>query len=138
LTASVTLIYELLDPRDLRPHYIGKTRVKPFTTANRRTHPLAERLRSHIAHAYITTPLSAWVIGLRTFGLRPAISKLDTVIAPKRWEAEESFWIGFYISQGFPILNVRTGGRTFSREELNALARGEKFGAEAAPGSSVK
>lgn len=85
-------IYALIDPRDMRPRYIGAS-VQPVT-----------RYRQHLAST-TSDGLRAWRRELRELRARPMLLLLERVKAPFGIAAEEH-WIDAGLREGWPLLNV--------------------------------
>lgn len=86
-------VYALIDPRDSKIRYVGKT-----------TQPILTRLAGHLAQP--TNPaMRVWINGLSLAGLAPRIEAVTT--APEaRLDAEEKRQISRHIKQGHRLLNA--------------------------------
>jgi hypothetical protein len=85
-------IYALIDPRDGKIRYIGKT-VQPILT----------RLAGHLANP--TNPaMRVWITGLTAAGLAPRIEAVATA-AEERLDAEEQRQIAHHLKRGHRLLN---------------------------------
>lgn len=101
VTARLTRIYGLVDPRDGLIRYVGKT-----------TDSLRRRCNAHVndvvrGRTYI--PRHRWIAALLVAGLRPLIIELDCVAEPS-WVEAEQFWIGYLRFVGCDLLNATAGG----------------------------
>jgi hypothetical protein len=99
------LIYALLDPRNLKIRYIGKTKQ-----------PLKRRLYGHIATAKDLSnsyPVVHWIRKLATMGLQPSIHLLE-VANTDNWMKRERYWIAYGHKQKWKLLNATSGGETTS------------------------
>lgn len=76
-------IYALLDPRTMRPRYIGKTQRLEY------------RLYQHM-RATRRSRKGNWLADLRELGLKPLMTILEEVPPEKSWEEAEIRWIAFY------------------------------------------
>lgn len=94
-------IYVLVDPRDDRVFYVGKTESK-----------LAVRLRCHICDALAgRSSAEADIRAIIEAGLRPIIRQVEA--ASDDWAAAEKRWIAYYRQLG-PIANRTSGGQGVS------------------------
>jgi hypothetical protein len=98
-----SVVYALVDPRDLAVRYIGVT------------HSPRTRQLQHVTPN--TTPTSGpkvreWIASLAAEGLAPSMVKLEEVDGKRRME-KESQWIYFGRSVGWDLLNT-TGGTVFN------------------------
>jgi len=86
-------IYALIDPRDDKIRYIGKT-----------TQPILTRLAGHLANP--TNPgMRVWINGLTLGGLTPRIEVVATA-SEARLDAEEKRQISRHLKQGHRLLNA--------------------------------
>lgn len=86
-------VYALIDPRDSKIRYIGKT-----------TQPILNRLGGHLAKP--TNPaMRVWINGLNLGGLIPHIEVVATT-TEERLDAEEQRQISRHIKQGHRLLNA--------------------------------
>lgn len=121
LKENVARIYGLVDPRDGRVRYVGKTKKE-----------LEARLAEHRNFDTKSDAKTAWVVGLRKLGLAPTIVLLDSMRTCERnSDDEEEFWVRVYRAEGHSLLNTREGGsrgrivRRFPPEEIAALRIGK-------------
>lgn len=85
-------IYALVDPRDLKPRYVGQS-VAPIV-----------RLYQHLSST-TSRGLSAWRRELREQRMRPMLLLLERVKA--EWgDGAEEHWIAAGLREGWPLLNV--------------------------------
>lgn len=98
-----TYIYALVDSRDNSTFYVGKTIREPI-----------RRLKQHISHAKTgNEPNKAKqnrINKLVALGLDPKLKILEVVPAGGNWADRERFWIAFGYKQGWPLLNISSGG----------------------------
>lgn len=94
------VIYALIDPRDDRIRYIGKTDNMLKRYGNHLC-PSNSRKRRHV---------SAWILSLRRKGLKPMVSIVQYIKEGDNWEELESFWIARLRSEGYDLCNHATGG----------------------------
>lgn len=86
-------VYALIDPRDDKIRYIGKT-----------TQPILKRLGGHLAKP--TNPgMGVWIHGLSLRGLTPRIEVVATA-SEALLDAEEQRQIGRHLKQGHRLLNA--------------------------------
>jgi ribosome-binding protein aMBF1 (putative translation factor) len=122
---SQVLIYVLLDPRNLKIRYIGKT-----------TQPLKRRLYGHIASAKRpenTYTVVQWIRKLLALELKPSIHLLE-VADIANWANRERHWIAHGRNKGWALLNASNGGETTSGlvfsettlEKMSLRHRGER------------
>ena len=90
-------IYELIDPRDELPRYIGYTKLD-----------LSIRLKRHF-RASCNQHKVNWFNLLRSQGLKPIISLIEKVPNGKH-KFFERYWISQYRTWGFDLLNATIGG----------------------------
>lgn len=94
-------IYALLDPRDMRCRYVGKTK-----------HDVQKRLRGHINDAKRRAgeiPRFRWINALEKSGVLPLAVVLEKVSADD-WQAAEQMWV-CEMRHRFPdLLNATDGG----------------------------
>lgn len=91
-----TKIYKLIDPRDEKVKYVGKT-----------IRTLEYRLYQHL-QCYNKTKKDSWIKSLLSKNLEPRIELIeqcDEII----WEDRERFWIKFYKTKG-DLKNMTEGG----------------------------
>lgn len=94
--AKKTYIYALLDPRDGRTFYIGKSNNPKL------------RLLSHLEDG-INPQKTAWIKELAEIGLTPNLSILKSVSMTEWQEAERSAILDAF-SRGEPLTNIKPGG----------------------------
>jgi hypothetical protein len=94
-----TRIYGLVDPRDGKVRYVGRT-----------AQPLATRLRGHFykRHETSTTHRDRWIACLVKMGLKPTIVCL-AVVNDNGFEAEK-WWIAKLKNLGLDLVNSHKGG----------------------------
>jgi hypothetical protein len=90
---KTTFIYGLLDPRDMRLRYVGKSNNPKV------------RYRDHVTENQISHKAS-WIKGLSKLGLRPILIILDEV-SRDGWEEYERAWIAAFRVQ---LTNTTEGG----------------------------
>lgn len=109
------VIYALVDPRDERIRYIGKTEKR-----------LAQRLSEHISFP-VNRGTRAWIEELRRAGLAPKIEPI-TCCGQQWWEGKETFWIRWCRIRGARLLNRDPGGVCrFKSGKLNTTGRVKNF-----------
>jgi hypothetical protein len=93
-------IYGLVDPRDFRVRYVGRT-----------ASGLPKRLGQHLAPTKLRrqTPLTAWLCELIALDNKPYINLLTTV-ADALWREEEARVIAAMRETGHDLLNTHPGG----------------------------
>lgn len=94
-------IYKLIDPRDQRIRYIGKTKGR-----------LCDRLKVHVFQSKKSTnpsPKELWVKELIKEGKRP-IAEIICLVDKSRWEEEETKQIKLHVDLGCELTNMSTGG----------------------------
>lgn len=106
-------IYRLVDPRDRRPRYVGKTE-----------NTLYRRLAGHLKQARDGIgPCRGWIGELLALGMRPSIELIETVPPGSAWPAREKYWILEY-RRGCPdLLNVGPGGGGGGAIHMTAAVR---------------
>ena len=102
------LIYQLIDPRDEEPRYVG------FTTKE----TTDDRLKDHYFEKG-NTPKNAWLKKLKKLGLRPKTKTLEHV-NKDNWQERERYWIALHRQVGFNMKNTLPGG------EHGPILRGQK------------
>jgi len=86
-------VYALIDPRDNKIRYIGKT-----------TQPVLTRLAGHLAQP--TNPaMRAWINGLSLGGMIPRVEAVATA-SEAQLDAEEKRQISRHLKQGHRLLNA--------------------------------
>jgi len=94
-------IYELLDPRDLLPRYIGRT-----------SGSIKSRLSNHITEAKTNASNSHrinWINELLKLNLKPVVN-LIAVVNKDQWDIWEIFYIQLYKDLGYSLVNGSIGG----------------------------
>ena len=94
-------IYALVDPRDGRKRYVGKT-----------CGSLRVRLLAHIndvKRGRVYIPRHRWISGLLEVGCEPSILLLESV-PQHHWEQAEQSWIQRLRDEGCDLLNATAGG----------------------------
>lgn len=110
-----TKIYKLVDPRDGRARYVGKTIVS-----------LRQRLNSHISRSKENkTPSQKWIYELKKIGLVPKINLIEKVEAGESWEDKEKFWIKNFRELYGDLLNLCIGGKSSSGHKMSNKAKKE-------------
>ena len=92
-------IYRLRDPRTNVTRYIGAT-----------AQPLSIRLSEHMCHGERKKLHAPWIRDLKSVGLKPQISLIESA-DEESWEEAEKFWISFYRKCGIGLLNRSDGGK---------------------------
>ena len=94
-------IYSLIDPDSRKIRYIGQTRVG-----------LVDRLRGHIHNAlkFSHTRKSKWIQSLADIGLKPEIVSIEKT-DENNCDDREDYWICYYRSLGYNLLNILPGGK---------------------------
>lgn len=93
-------IYTLIDPRDNRIRYVGKT-----TNINRRLIQHVYEAKTLINRRYITN----WVKSLLDVNLKPIIQEIDSCTKAE-WEQKEKYWIKHYKELYPDLCNHSEGG----------------------------
>jgi hypothetical protein len=91
-----TVIYALIDKRDGRVRYVGKT-----------DRPVNDRLAFHLRNP-TNRAMAEWFRSLAAEGRKPAIRVLERV-SRAEWEDAERGWIQWFRDRG-DLLNVDPGG----------------------------
>lgn len=89
---TVIYIYGLIDPRDNRVRYIGKT------------NNLKLRLKQHFHETKLTLKAN-WIKSLKKQKLKPSIQIID-VATELDWKTKEQYWISMFPD----LLNMTSGG----------------------------
>lgn len=101
---TVIYIYGLVDPRDKRVRYIGKT------------NSLKRRLEQHVSNDDASNPRKQrWIAGLKEKGLRPemiVVEECDNA----NWIEREKFWIAEYRVTESDLINIADGGEGHTNE----------------------
>jgi len=97
MSADITYIYGLVDPRDGRIRYIGKADNPVY-----RYRKHCERLRGH-------THKVNWIRALLNLGLKPVLVFLEQTNR-YCWQEAEQFQIAFFRERGFDLTNSTNGG----------------------------
>ncbi len=98
-SSKSTVIYSLVDPRDERVRYVGKTMVS-----------LRERLIGHLYESKRgRNKRHNWIRKLTSLGLEPRIVPLETVPPGGDWAEAERRWISL-LGASHDLLNGTTGG----------------------------
>ena len=90
-------IYALIDPRDSRIRYIGKS-----------TNP-KKRLGVHLRDSGNCHRV-AWIQSLLKVGMVPQLAIMEEVAADADWQERERFWIQMHRSAGCDLTNGTDGG----------------------------
>lgn len=93
---KTTFIYILVDPRDDKVRYIGKSNNPK------------KRLEGHLGDKKKTHKCN-WIKSLTTLNLRPIIETIDEVLESE-WQFWEVHYISLYKSWGFDLTNSTKGG----------------------------
>lgn len=94
-------IYALVDPRDARTYYVGKS----LNPRDRRCdHEKRARWCTRATHGRCV-----WIAGLLARGLRPELVILERV-AWRHWDEAERAWIEYGAWSGWPLTNLTPGG----------------------------
>ena len=113
-------IYKLVDPRDGKPRYVGKT------------NHLKIRRKIHCTRKFNTT-CSTWIWELKSVGLKPDIVALEELPDGSDWQPHEQYWMDLLRSQGEVLLNSARAGAgppvphvvsLETREKLRAAFKG--------------
>lgn len=92
-------IYMLIDPRDSKIRYIGKTKQS-----------LKKRLINHIVNSkHKKTHKDCWIMNLLNNNFKPQIELIDDV-QESEWIFWEQHYISLYKSWGFNLTNLTIGG----------------------------
>lgn len=95
---KVVYIYALLDPRDKRIRYVGKT------------NNLKRRYEQHIyEHTGINPRKERWINGLRKGGLLPEIKVVEECTVDN-WQERERSWISKCREEYDDLINLTDGG----------------------------
>jgi hypothetical protein len=94
---SKTYIYGLVDPRDQRIYYVGKSNWPSL------------RLRTHIADTDSNKWKAEWIGGLLTEDLEPELKILEKVNLSE-WQKAERRWIKHGLDNDWPLTNIQAGG----------------------------
>lgn len=98
---TMVSIYALIDPRDQRCRYVGKTKLS-----------VEVRLCGHLSDARrrgCRIPRFRWINELLRLGLRPTVKTLEVVDAAD-WKTAEKMWINEFRHRFHDLLNVTDGG----------------------------
>lgn len=115
-----TIIYTLSDPLNYQIRYVGKTKCT-----------IQKRLNHHINKSKNnpTTHRDNWIKSLLTKGFLPIIEVVDEDIVDY-----ESFWINQFVSWGFNLTNMTSGGEgrssykmpDFTKLKISLANKGKK------------
>lgn len=100
--ATNTFIYALVDPRDLRVRYVGKS------------HDPDNRLRYHMMCHTNNAHLNSWLSQLIRAGLQPLVRIIEECPVSK-WKQRERFWISSFRQRGVRLTNKADGGQGFAK-----------------------
>ena len=92
----MTYIYALVDPRDQRVRYVGKSNDPE------------RRLTRHYKVATKHLPVARWIAKLRRDGLRPIVRTIMQVPGAN-WQTWERHWIAAFRWAGEELLNITDG-----------------------------
>ena len=95
--ARPTLIYRLIDPRDGRIRYIGKT-----------VETLNDRLSNHL-YTKENNQRGNWIRLVLRDGYKPVIESIEIVPPDEDWKAREIYWIKWHRDNGFDLVNATDG-----------------------------
>ncbi len=108
---ATVFIYGLCDPRDGKIKYVGKAK------------DLQVRLKSHFKCAKRTsTPKNAWLLKLKSLGMKPEMIILEQV-RKSFWSEAERWWISKYREWEPNLKNVDDGGRGRSNYAVSMETR---------------
>lgn len=115
-------IYVLIDPRDDKIRYVGKTGRLP-----------EERLKEHCKKQHNSNYYSYWINKLRSLKLKPIMRVIEEC-DEFTWEAREIYWIRYYRQLNYDLVNTTEGGGGLvgykaseeTRRKLSYAAKGEK------------
>jgi predicted GIY-YIG superfamily endonuclease len=97
-------IYQLIDPRDNLPHYVGIT-----------DHP-ERRFSEHVSGRFQSASHHTWMKELRIAQLEPIMQIIEALICTAQEAQErEKHWIQSYLQAGHPLINKQN--RSSSPEE---------------------
>lgn len=122
-------IYALIDPRDGRCRYVGKTK-----------NDLEKRLRGHINDAKRRPGEIArfrWINALAKSGVVPLIKTLE-VVSPDDWQAAEQMWIHEMRARFPGLLNGTDGGDGIHGYQHSMAARRKIAEAHKALNSNIE
>ena len=91
------IIYQLIDPRDNLPKYIG------FTSKS-----VPDRIKDHY-HEKGNTPKNQWIRKLRKLGLKPNYRIIED-FNDSNWQEREKYWIALHKQVGLKLKNTLPGG----------------------------
>lgn len=117
---AARVIYTLSDPRDGAPRYVGQSNCP------------SGRLVQHIDEARVSadpTLKDQWIRGLLGAGVRPALSVVESDVAPDDRMRRERHWIDALASQGAELLNAdsATGAGPVTRTSIETAALVARF-----------
>ena len=90
-------IYALIDPRDYKIRYIGKS-ISP-----------GQRYEQHMHDKEYNAGKIGWIEGLQIRNMQPVMKILE-VANEKNWKKRERWWIVRGREFGWPLLNISPGG----------------------------
>jgi hypothetical protein len=88
-------IYQLIDPRDGLPRYVGYTRGT-----------LETRLKEHCNDNISNLAKAAWIQELKAHGILPTIQELENASSENEALDRERAWIHCLLNQNMPLLNI--------------------------------
>jgi len=95
---TIIYIYALVDPRDKRVRYIGKT------------NDVTRRLEQHFYSMDGNSPhKERWIASLKSKGLKPIIEVVEEC-TEENWIEREQFWIAKYREKYNDLTNLTEGG----------------------------
>ncbi len=95
-TAAEWTIYALVDPRDNKIRYVGRT-----IEAKR-------RLQQHLQEVAVNKKKSQWLRELKQLGIIPRMEILESMKCEAiDAERRETDWIRYLLDQGTPLTNIR-------------------------------
>jgi hypothetical protein len=102
-------IYSLVDPRDKRVRYIGKT-------VN-----ITKRYENHLHQMQGFNPHKEnWIKKLTTINLKPELQIIE-ICNEKNWKDREKYWIAYYREKHNDLTNILDGGEGVSSREWREI-----------------
>lgn len=104
-------IYTLVDPRDNRVRYVGKSNDPE------------KRYQAHLYDRLNSNPRKQnWIKKLRRVGLKPILSVIE-ICAECEWQDRERYWISKFRETHSDLLNITDGGDAASDKARKAWGR---------------